>query len=98
MKKVNVNFNFKGIIKVVIGATGVFILASIGLFLIGNLSSGLATFFNEYSNNETFFGKMFYNIVKMLYDFGNFATILGVFILACVIIYLIITKVKDDPF
>lgn len=98
VKIMNINFNFKGIIKIAIGATGVFILASIGLFLIGNFSSGLATFFNEYSNNETFFGKLFYNIVNVLYKFGNFATILGAFVLACVIIYLIINKIKDDSF
>jgi len=92
----NINFNFRGVVKVVVGTIATLIVAAIVLFIVGNVSTGLGDFLNEYSNEETFFGKIFYNFVKVLYNLGSLATLLAIVITIVLIAYFIIQKSKDS--
>lgn len=66
------------------------------LFLIGNFSSGLAEFLNKYSNDQTFFGKLIFNLVIMLFNFGRFAAFIGVIINIFIVVYYLFENLKRN--
>lgn len=82
--------------KVVFNTVGLFILISIGLFMISSISNDVSKFFLSLKSDDSVFGKFFYSVYSMFFNIGQLAAFFGISILIGLAIYYLVKLYKDN--